>query len=100
MSKTRLAFSWPMMEVVSDMMAIETADTSSARGASNTLLSGRWLIVARLVWVLVFAGMLTAFFIEIPYYLMFMSRACPDTCGFTKQQEAALAGIGISLNAF
>lgn len=72
----------------------------SAPKASDTVLTGRWLIVARVAWVVVFVAMLAAFFIQIPYYLAFMSRACPDTCGFTTQQEAALAGIGISLNTF
>ena len=100
MSKTHQVPSWVMTEVVNGMTATGTVDVSSTRGASRTLLSGRWLIVARIVWVLVLAGMLVAFFIEIPYYLAYMSRACPDTCGFTKQQEAALASIGISLNEF
>ncbi len=100
MSKTLQVLSWVMMELVRDMTATEMVDVSSTRGASNTLLSGRWLIVARIVWVLVLAGMLVAFFIQIPYYLAFMSRACPDSCGFTTQQEAALASIGISLDTF
>ena len=69
-------------------------------GASGTLLRGRWLLAARVVWALVLTGMLAAFVIDIPYYLAFMSRACPDVCAFTKPQEAALAGIGISLDAF
>ena len=71
--------------------------SASARG---TLLSGRWLIAARVVWVLVLAGMLVAFFIQIPYYLAFMSRACPGACAFTTQQEAALASINVSLDTF
>jgi len=100
MSKTRQVLSWVMVEMVRGMTATETVDVSSTRGASNTLLSGRWLAIARVVWVLVFVAMLAAFFIQIPYYLAFMSRACPDTCGFTTQQEAALASIGISLDVF
>jgi hypothetical protein len=100
MSKTRQVLSWVMVEMVRGMTATETVDVSSTRGASNTLLSGRWLAIARVVWVLVFVAMLAAFFIQIPYYLAYMSRACPDTCGFTTQQEAALASIGISLDVF
>lgn len=100
MSTTLQVLSWAMMETVRGMTATETAGTSSTRGASNTLLTGKWLAIARVAWVLVFTAMLAAFFIQIPYYLAFMSRACPDTCGFTKQQEAALASIGISLDTF
>src|SRR6185437_4058176 len=100
MSKTRQVLSWVMVEMVRGMKATETVDVSSMRGASSTLLSGRWLAIARVVWVLVFVAMLAAFFIQIPYYLAFMSRACPDTCGFTTQQETALASIGISLDVF
>ena len=69
-------------------------------GASSTLLSGRWLVAARIAWVVALVGMLAAFVIQIPYYLAFMSRACPDTCAFTREQEAALASIGVSLKTF
>jgi hypothetical protein len=68
--------------------------------ASTTLLAGRWLAMARVAWVIVFVAILAAFFIQIPYYLAFMSRACPDTCAFTRQQQEALAGIGLSLETF
>ncbi len=100
MSKTLQVLTWVMAEMVRGMTATETVDVSSTRGPSNTLLSGRWLAIARIVWVLVFVAILAAFFIQIPYYLAFMSRACPDTCGFTTQQEEALASIGISLDVF
>ena len=72
----------------------------TAAGASSTLLSGRWLVAARIAWVVALVGMLAAFVIQIPYYLAFMSRACPDTCAFTREQEAALASIGVSLKTF
>ena len=78
---------------------IQQAPGASA-DARGTLLSGRWLIAARVVWVLVLAGMLVAFFIQIPYYLAFMSRACPGACAFTTQQEAVLASINVSLDTF
>ena len=77
-----------------------SALSASALSAGGTLLSGRWLVAARVVWMLVLVGMLAAFIIQIPYYLVFMSRACPDTCAFTTQQEAALASINVSLNTF
>ncbi len=100
MSKTHQVLTWVIVEMVRGMTATEMVGVSSTRGASNTLLSGRWLAIARIVWVLVFVAILAAFFIQTPYYLAFMSRACPDTCGFTTQQEAALASIGISLDVF
>ena len=78
---------------------IQQAAGASA-DARGTLLSGRWLIAARVVWVLVLVGMLAAFVIQIPYYLAFMSRACPGACAFTTRQEAALASINVSLDTF
>ena len=87
---------------VTDCMARDSLlqHAASPAAASGTLLRGRWLMAARVAWVIVFAGMLAAFIIQIPYYLAFMSRACADNCGFTTQQETALASIGISLDAF
>lgn len=75
-------------------------DTPSANGASGTLLTGRRLTFVRVAWVILAAAMIAAFFISASYYLAFMSRACPDVCSFTPQQETALASIGVSLQTF
>jgi hypothetical protein len=72
----------------------------SANKAESTLLTGRWLAIARGAWVVIFAGMLVVFVVQAPYYRAFMSRACPDACGFTAQQAAALDRVGISLSTF
>ncbi len=90
------------MEAVEPMLATKTLDmrVQNAPSACNTLLTGRWLTAARIIWVILFAGMLAAFVIDTPYYFESMSNACAEGCGLTAKQAAALDGVGITTTAF
>lgn len=75
-----------------------TADNVSA--ASSTLLTGHRLTIARVIWVIIFVGLLTAFVIDAPFYFATMSQVCPEGCGLNEKQAMALNGVGISTTAF
>ena len=59
---------WEEMDAMSAKKTNRPSPVSAPR-ASDTVLTGRWLVVARVAWVVVFVTMLAAFFIQIPYYL-------------------------------
>ncbi|HEX5440965.1 MAG TPA: hypothetical protein VFW76_08780, partial [Ktedonobacterales bacterium] len=80
--------------------SVTILSAAPATSASNTVLDGRHLTLARLAWAIIFAGMLISFAVGIPSYLASLSRACPDVCSFTEPQAAALASVGISLDTF
>jgi hypothetical protein len=69
-------------------------------GASNTTLDGRQLVVVRVVWAIIFVGMLVAFVDGIPAAFATMSHDCPDISNFTEPQAAALTSVGITLDTF
>ncbi|HEY7342521.1 MAG TPA: hypothetical protein VH591_16725 [Ktedonobacterales bacterium] len=83
-----------------ETQSVTILSAAPSTGASNTVLDGRQLVLARLAWAIVFAGMLVAFVVGIPSSFATMSHACPDVCNFTESQAAALTSVGISLDTF
>lgn len=79
---------------------LDAASATPSTSASNTVLDGRRLALARIAWAVIFVGMLAAFVVGIPSFFAHMAHACPDTCNFTEPQAAALASVGISLDTF
>ena len=66
------------------------AMTPSARAEPDTRLHGRWLLLARVVWVGVVALIVGFFITSLPVYLEQLQAPCvPTTCSFWQLSPAA-----------
>jgi hypothetical protein len=77
------------------------AVTESRERHSSARLQGRWLLLARGVWIALVVLTLAIFFASIPAYLTQLQTPCAATaCGYrvllTPGQVGALKGIGLS----
>lgn len=67
---------------------------------SSTRLTGRWLLAARIGWLLLLAVTLGAYVIAAHAYVTEGAQSNPQSAALTPGAVAALAQIGISLSAF
>jgi hypothetical protein len=78
-----------------------SADTRSEHTA---VLSGSWLVVVRIGWVLCVVLTLTVFFVSIPIYVAQLHTTCSGTaCAYrqlSSEQAAALHALGFSLGEY
>jgi hypothetical protein len=61
---------------------------------------GRWLIVARVVWLLLFAANLWDSVVTIPILRQQVLHPCADPCPVTPAQAATLREVGVSLSVY
>ncbi len=82
-----------------------TAMTESRERLSSARLSGRWLMVARGVWITLVILTLAIFFASLPVYLALLQTLCAGTeCAsgtlLTPAQAEVLKRIGLSLSDY
>jgi signal transduction histidine kinase len=84
-------------------MSVQDAPTKTRKPshALDTRLHGRWLLLARGVWLALVILTLTIFFASFPVYLAQLQTPCAGTaCAFSQQlspgQVGTLKGIGLS----
>ena len=82
-----------------------TAKTESRERHSSARLQGRWLVLARVGWVVLVVLTLAIFFASFPVYLAQLQTPCAGTaCAFTSQltpgQVEGLKGIGVSIGDY
>jgi hypothetical protein len=82
-----------------------TAKTESRERHSSARLQGRWLVLARVGWVVLVVLTLAIFFSSFPVYLAQLQTPCAGTaCAFTSQltpgQVVGLKGIGVSIGDY
>ncbi len=78
-----------------------TAVYESREQHSSARLQGRWLIIARVCWVVLVVLTLGIFFASLPVFLAHLQTLCAGTaCTFSQQltpgQVGALKGMGLS----
>jgi hypothetical protein len=80
--------------------------SSSSRSAKSTRLYGRWLFLARVVWVAVVVFTLSIFLLSLPVYFAQLQTVCVgDTCVYSYGQltpgsAQALQNLGLSIGAY
>jgi len=72
---------------------------------SNTRLSGRWLIVARVIWIILVLFLLSVFIASLPASFATLFQPCTAGCTngngqLTVSEMHALTQYGLSLNAY
>jgi len=76
-----------------------TVERPSVRNESETRLHGRWLLLARGIWITLVVLTLAIFFASLPVYLALLQTPCAGSaCGFqqlTPEQAETLKGIGL-----
>jgi len=81
-----------------------TAVTESRERRSYTRLHGRWLVLARGVWLALVILTLAIFFASLPVYVAQLQTPCaPTACQYqqlTHSQAETLKGIGLSLGDY
>jgi hypothetical protein len=81
-----------------------TVMTESRERHSYARLQGRWLLLARVVWVILVILTLGTFFASLPMYVAQLQTPCAGSaCGFqqlTPEQAGALKGVGLSLGDY
>ncbi|HEV8191453.1 MAG TPA: hypothetical protein VGP82_08200 [Ktedonobacterales bacterium] len=75
-------------------------DRSAARYVAGTRLSGRWLLGARIAWVLLFALALVPLLASLPSYLPKIEHSASDNAALPPGAVEALARAGISLQTY
>jgi len=84
----------------------ETTISRSSRGAEGTRLQGRWLVLARVVWVAVVVFILSIFMLSLPAYFTQLQTVCvSDTCVYSYGQltpgtAQALQNLGLSTGGY
>jgi hypothetical protein len=84
----------------------ETTMSSSSRSAKGTRLHGRWLVLARVVWVAVVIFSLSIFIASLPAYVAQLQTVCTGvTCVYAYGQltpgtAQALQNLGLSIGAY
>ena len=80
-----------------------TTESSSLHNAVDTRLYGRWLLLARVVWVAVAALILILLIVSVPANFKFLHTPCSSIdCGplFTPEQARNLRNLGLSLDFY
>jgi fumarate reductase subunit D len=82
-----------------------TAKTESRERHSSPRLQGRWLLLARVVWVALVVLTLAIFFASLPAYLALLQTpcigpACTNEALLTPEQAGVLKGMGLSLGTY
>src|SRR6266700_2487044 len=82
-----------------------TAMTESRERLSSARLYGRWLMVARGVWITLVILTLAIFFASLPVYIALLQTLCAGTecvsgALLTPSQAGVLKGIGLSLSDY
>ena len=73
---------------------------------TNTRLSGSWLLIARVVWLVLVVPSLGLFVASLPVYYQQLQAACVDaaTCyatgALSAQEQQALSTIGFSASGY
>src|SRR6266700_3969491 len=87
-------------------MSVQRAPTKTGKRshAPDTRVPGRWLVLARCIWITLVVLTLTIFFASLPVYIAQLQTPCAgSTCGFqqlTPGQVGALTGMGLSLSVY
>jgi hypothetical protein len=84
---------------------VPTAMTESRERLSSARLYGRWLMVARGVWITLVILTLAIFFASLPVYIALLQTLCAGTecvsgALLTPAQAGVLRGIGLSLSDY
>ena len=81
-----------------------TAKTESRKRHSSARLQGRWLVLARALWITLVALTLAIFVASLPVYVALLHTLCTRAaCQYqqlTHSQAESLTGIGLSLDAY
>src|SRR6266699_277286 len=83
-------------------MSVQHAPRSTRKRsqALDTRWHGRWLLLARGIWITLVVLTLAIFFVSLPVYIALLQTPCAGTaCGYqqlTSEQVGALKGIGLS----
>ncbi len=81
-----------------------TARTKSRERHNSAPLHGRWIVLARGVWITLVIFTLAIVFASLPVYLALLQTPCAgSTCGFQQlapEQVGTLKGIGLSLGDY
>jgi hypothetical protein len=81
-----------------------TARTKSRERHNSAPLHGRWIVLARGVWITLVIFTLAIVFASLPVYLALLQTPCAgSTCGFQQlapEQVGTLTGIGLSLGDY
>src|SRR5260221_1051101 len=87
-----------------DVQHAPTAVTESRERHSSARLHGRWLLLARGVWITLVILTLTIFFASLHMYLAQLQTPCTEiACEYqqlTHAQAETLKGMGLSLGAY
>jgi len=84
----------------------ETAMSPGSHGTNGTRLHGRWLVLARVVWVAVVIFTLSIFIASLPAYVAQLQTVCAgDTCVYAYGQltpgtAQALQNLGFSIGGY
>ena len=84
----------------------ETTRSRSSRSAEGTRLHGRWLVIARVVWVAVVVFTLSIFLLSLPAYFAQLQTVCAGvTCVYSYGQltpgtAQALQNLGLSIGGY
>jgi hypothetical protein len=84
----------------------ETTKSRSSRSAEGTRLHGRWLVLARIVWVAVVVFTLSIFLLSLPAYFAQLQIVCAGvTCVYAYGQltpgtAQALQNLGLSTGGY
>src|SRR5580700_8369795 len=87
-------------------LLMKTTKSRSPRGAEGTRLHGRWLVLARIVWVGVVIFTLSIFTLGLPAYFAQLQTVCAgDTCVYAYGQltpgtAQALQNLGLSTGGY
>ena len=83
---------------------VPTAMTESREQHSSARLQGRWLLLARGIWIALVVLTLAIFFASLPMYLAQLQTPCaPTACPYqqlTHAQAETLQGMGLSLAGY
>ena len=92
------------MSVNPPSVTMQTVTNSNLRSDENTLLHGRWLIIARIAWIACVVLTLVIFFASIPVYITQLETICSGAgCAYRQlspEQAAALQAGGFSLASY
>ncbi|MGZ3584484.1 MAG: hypothetical protein ACXWP6_18010, partial [Ktedonobacterales bacterium] len=78
----------------------QTPEVIAFDETGSTVLSGRWLLVARVGWLLLVVLSLAAFIMALPGYLASSQHPSSTNAALSPESAAALFRIGISLDAY
>jgi len=85
---------------------LESGRGSAVSGNTNTRLSGSWLVIARIVWLVLVVPSLGLFVVSLPVYYKQLQTACVDavTCNIfgalTAKGLQELPAIGFSVSGY